>query len=53
MNKRKQVKEAYPAVLNEINNQHEVLETLIAYLACELGSENARDLIEKLNTKGK
>ena len=66
MNKRKQVKEAYPAVLkacngnkaiknmsDEINNQHEVLETLIAYLACELGYENARILINKLNTKGK
>ena len=52
MNKRKQVKEAYPAVLDEISNQHEVLETLIAYLACELGSQNARNLIEKLNTRG-
>lgn len=46
------MKEDYQAVLNEINNQHEVLETLIAYLAHELGFENSRDLIEKLNTKG-
>ena len=52
MNKRKQAKEAYRAVLDEISNQHEVLETLIAYLSYELGSQNARNLIEKLNTKG-